>query len=353
MVRGRLGTDADILASIEVSITEARASGDSHLLIRAMQMKAEAAADVGSWGDVRSVGIEAQSIAQDESGSLLAARANMTAGFCAFAVGDWRSAYYALSRSAAILIHHPMDSDLSRVLNGIGICFSWTGRPAEALRHWADALLVARSLNDVPMTARILGNRGSCLTNYGYYDAAQRAFEDAGQAIEAVGSVRDFVSLALGLADLLIVKGDLDAAGDRVDRATSSGIKSGLSRDSIEPILWRADFHLAIGDQDSAMQFMEDGLTRLGGRLDLAQDPGRTERLRLYRCWVRGEPGGAHPYYPRLHLQDELEILAAHEWIRRASGLPPADKGSPIAMLKTVGLTGIVDHLKAVGMLLT
>jgi DNA-binding SARP family transcriptional activator/tetratricopeptide (TPR) repeat protein len=354
MVRGRLGTDPDILASTRASVDEARASGEAPVLVRALQMHAEAAVDVGDWAEVGRVAAEAERMATTGTDDLLRAHAEMTAGYCDLMRGLLVRAHTRFANSTRAMRRSAHDSDLPRAINGLAICSAWTGDPESAIPAWREALEITMREGDFGVAANICANLGTVFADYGHYDAAKRELSRGLEFDQHRGGHRGSISLSLNWADLFMMIGQIESAGEFISRALATPARTNLLCEQVDPLLYLADLELARGNAEGALAPIHNAMTALGSRPDRVNEPGRLERLRRWRRWIldlASDPWPTEVDYPRMRLSDQLELWTSDDWLSQQQRGADRDRTNGLQMLKASGLVGVVDRLKSVAML--
>ncbi len=355
MVRGRIGDEREIQKAVQRGLREARLAGDSTQVLKIFQTAAELAVDQGNAEDVAEAESEAMSMVGKQERSEVQAYAQMTAGFCLWARGRFADGYAHLTSSATVLeqIGH---ASLVRALNGRAICAFAIGEFDIAIETYDRALFFAERTGDYPAACNIAGNAATLFTDLGALEEAERQRERALEFERLAPDNRYSPKTFNNAASLSIVQGEFADAARWLEKAETALRRVQLVQGRAVILLTRADYHLATGSDEEALQLIasaEVALPRPSSRSTDAYNTGRV-RLPEYRTWrTRNERIEGVPLHDddfSIPISMFVELAAFREWLAERDGVSPAERPNAEDLVRATGLEGVKRLLRVVGM---
>ena len=356
--RGRLGPDEMIRrASAEAVELAERVQVDS-VLVRALQVAAEVAADNGELERMKQAGVLAESLERSTADGECRALAALTRGFSRLVLGHLDQAAESFTESAAKLSALSLQVEYRRALNGLGISLTGLARYEEAVEALQRAVSISRQLGDAAACSNTLGNLASLYQDLGWFEAAAECYRSAFE-LQAQSTTRVTTELYADAARLALTLGNRHEAADFTAVCEASAQRSGLWRHIALSLLTTADFHIAEGADELAWPLVQEAVDLSKERSDLLADVGQFVRLQKHFLWKTQGPeaamyltvqGGRRGGYER-H-SDNLEIMAFDEWLARSTGRIPANAESlALRMIVSKGLIGLIARLITAGAL--
>lgn len=348
--RGRLGDDAMILQSAVTAVSAAQRAKADLTLIRALQVRAEVAAESGSIDDAAKAGEQAQSVADASPNAECKALATLARGYCLLVAGQLNAAAQAFSVAAPFLTELGLMRDLRRVVNGLGICHTGLGRVSEALRSFGHAIAIARKLGDREATCNVLTNAGVAYHEAGIYDTAKQCYREAMDLLPRTS--RSTAPLYAAAARLAMESGEISQAQLYVATALSAGRESTQWRFIVSALAASADLHISTGEPERAWPLVEEAIALVGNRSHTLDFAGQFERLRRHFIWITAGYESLLRLEPSLHvgtlahLADRLQLATFSEWIAFEEGATNRLE-SAAGEIVQCGLLGVLSQLLA------
>lgn len=356
MVRGRLGDDDAIRRAVAVGITDARAAANDLLVIQALQISAELAADSSDWSTLAAVRDEAAELARRGSGDALRGCAELSTGFCLFTAGHYAAAYRHFNRSATLLDRVGDHTQLIRALNGCGMCAQAVGVLHLAKKAYQRAGILAQRTGDFRTASNIESNLGALAIEYGDLQQAERHLIQGLEQLIATDDNRYKALVLHNIADLRIIQQRYDEAGESLQHATEAVRRNNLPYQLAENLLYRADYFIATERPEEACRLVSMAEHIVGTK------PGHHAtnftRLRLFKCWRLGEVDARSlteinallAAYP-VSIAGHIELAAFSEWLGEQVGVTVQNKHPTAAqMIRATGLMGVAARLVALGL---
>lgn len=355
--RQRQTDDRQIITACRRAVAVAQATKNQSLVIRAAQVNAEAASEIGLMPELEKARLTAWEIAATTSDDELRARAGLTEGYCDIMSGNVERAAGSFKESAAIFEAHSVSIDLARAHNGHGMCALATGSVNEALDAFSMALRTAHALGDIDRLANVWGNLGVAYELVGDFRDASSCYDKAVAFAEEAGNPRRLAEALLNAADLCLVYGTLDEMERRIRRAAQAATESQLWRFRVKADMAMADMWLARGEPELAWPIVERTIRASRGWTRPPDFAGRYRRLQKHYSLAAsdenhitssGEGRRAELKDSALQIADRLEIAIFDEWAEHQFfGRPLAGKAARLAAGK--GFYGVLARLIAVG----
>jgi len=352
--RARMSDDQSILSAATAAVSIAQEAQSDLTLIRALQVRAEIAAESGELGDAQRAADHAQHVAESSQNPECRALAELTRGYCLLVAGRYEPAARAFSAAAPALRDLSLLGELRRVLNGLGMCYTSLHRPIEALRSFQDAILVAKKLGDRAASCNVWSNIAGLYLDRGLFESAAKAYQQALTFVDASCTSRNVAFLYSNLATLALECGDLAASEQYTTLAACAARETHLWRFEVPALLAKADLHLASREPEHAWPLVEEAMALTGDRAQVLDDAAQYARLRRHFLWVTEgyeavtrlppeEPLGGSYNNPA----DALQVTAFNEWMASVEGISVHESG--FQKLVGLGLFGTVARLLAVG----
>jgi tetratricopeptide (TPR) repeat protein len=159
----------------------------------------------------------------------------------------------------------------------LGRALGMQGRLADALTHHEEALAIYRELGDARGETNELANLGATALSLGDLDRAEAALS-ASQAMAPAVYVKARVSARVGLAEVHLARGDLDAARHWVELGLQDARETGFAR--YEGLARRVLGEIALAEDDAAGAISElEAAASLHQRIEAADLVARDQRL--------------------------------------------------------------------------
>ncbi len=351
--RARLADDQTILEAATEAVSIARTTGADLTLIRALQIRAEVAAESGALAEAEDAGSQAELVAGSSTSRECTALAGLTRGYCLLATGRLDPAIKAFSLIVPLLRGLGLVVELRRVMNGLGMCYTGLARPADAIQSFGHAIALAEKLGDRVASCDVWNNIGVAYHEVGYFGSAAKSYE---QAIRLLPSTsRAASSVYANAARLAMELGDL-AEADRYSALGLSAARESRSwRLIVGGLAVKADIYLAKGQTESAWPVVEEAVGLAGNRWHLLADAGQFARLRKLFVWTTRGPeaateldSGALRGGSGLKITEQLELQALEESLVSPGGRTGGGDTACREIVKQ-GLFGVLSRLLAVG----
>jgi len=241
-------------------------------------------------GDAATAGLALEGVPAERRAEL-----QNVAGLAALQGGQAEQSLYLLRQAEETARDLAQPELLARVLNSRGMANQRLGRPEQAARDYGESLRLFRQLGDLRLAASCALNLGTLAHRQVDYEAAlaqYRAASDLGQRYPLGHTT--LWALA-NEANLLLVFGEVEAAEQRLERASrAGGAQAGGRSLSGHILVYRADAARARGRMEQARGLLE----RAQERFEPNDDPG-LEAAALLGCELdllegRAEEAAAH-----------------------------------------------------------
>lgn len=355
-LRLKSGHDADephLVGAVRRAVAAARLARNPRLVALALQVQAEAAAEIGDAKTLSRVGRTAARIAANADQPEARAFAEAARSYCLMTAGDLEAAELAFSSSAHHLAALQLDSDLMRVLNGIGMCSTGLGRVEQAIAAFRQAILIAERTGNAHFRGNTWTNLAVVLRQIGCWREACDCVVTAAQHASRSTIPLTAAMLYTNAAILALALGAVGQAEEMLAVAEAATLKGTSWVAKTEVLLDRATLHLSKGEEELAWPLIEAAETTLRAR---GGPPGRLgSREALLRHWTLATLGyGALKDLARrrkqtvlgLGLAERLHVQAFDEWADLRAGERP--NGAALRSLKSAGLYGVLAHLVAI-----
>ena len=355
MVRGQIGDESEIQKAVQRGLHEARRAGDSTQVLKILQTAAEHAVDQGNESGLTEAEHEARSITTLARESGTRAYGDMTAGFCLLARGRFADGYAHLTSSTAVLeeIGH---ASLVRALNGRAICAFAIGKFDIAIETYDRALFFAERTGDYPAACNIAGNAATLFTDLGALEEAEKQRERALEFERLAPDNRYSPKTFNNAASLSIVQGEFADAARWLEKAETALRRVQLVQSQAVILLTRADYHLATGSEEEALQVIAEAEATLPRPSSRPTDAYYTGPLRLpeYRAWrirnERAENLSLHEDNFSIPISMLVEMTAFREWLAEQDSQVPVRRPNAEDLVTATGLQGVKRLLHVVGM---
>lgn len=357
--RGRLADDRTIMeAARKAAVLSERARADE-TLVRVLQIRAEAAYDVGDFTALAQVREAANEIAAQMEEPKSRALAGVTRGFSAFAMAELQTATKILADTAKLLERLGLYEDDRRVLNGLGICWTGLGVLGEAESAFRRAIAVAERLNNPVAMSNTWTNLASLYHDFGRFSDAVEASRLATRSLTP-STVRAAADLYVNLAILALDLGNLSEAESFCQQCERTAERSQLPYHAAVALLQRADINLARSTPELAWPAVEKAIALVRDRERMLVDLGQYERLKTHFLWAtRGYDAVRQTVLQSAttrayRIGDVLEIQGFSEWVRIVESDDAHIKGaSALSAIEAAGMFGVLARLLSVGVRLS
>lgn len=353
--RGRLADDRAIMEAARLAAELAEEANAEETLVRALQVRAEAAVDVGDLATLGQVREAASDLAARTDSIECRALAGTTRGYAAWVMGELHTAVKILSETAKLFERLSLHDDHRRVLNGLGICWTGLGSFDEAASSFRRAITVAERLGNPVASSNAWANLASLYHDFGMFQPAVEASRAALRS-QAPSSVRIAAELFADVARLAMELGDPSEADHFCRACEAAALRSRLWRHAVLSLLTRADLCLASCTPELAWPLVERAIAITGDRDRTLSDCGQYERLRSHFLWVSqgydavralGRPESGKHYWRMI---DRLEVQAFEEWVCLLEGVDaPSASTSTLSRIESSGMFGVLARLVSVG----
>ena len=351
--RGRFADDQAILDFAVFAVSAAEAARADLTLIRALQIRAEVAAESGNLDDAEEAGAQAQIVAEKSANAECNALAMVTRGYCLLATGRYERGAAAFEAAAPILENLGLLVELHRVLNGSGMCYTALARLAEAVRSFGRAILVARKLGDHVVSCNLWNNLGAAYQDTGCFEAAAASYQRALELLPLTSRVA--AQLYANASGLAMELGHFVESESYSSLALIAARETRLLRFMVAALATQADLHLAKLEPERAWPLVEEAISMTGGRWRLLNDVGQFARLKRHFLWktegydaVRKLDAQEGPEQDWMKVADRLEALAFGQWIAWVEGDAQNQDSAMLELVKR-GIFGVLARLVAVG----
>ncbi len=352
--RGRLADDQMILESAILAVSAAEAAKSDPILIRALQVRAEVAAESGKLDDAAAAGAEAERVAGKSATPESKALAGLTSGYCLLVAGRLEPAVATFSAGVPMLRDLGLMVELWRALNGLGMCYTGLARLREGVESFAGALAVARKLGDNAAICNVWNNLGVAYHEAGYFDAAAISYKQATSLSASPLLSRIAAPLYANAARLAMEFGDF-AESERCSTLSLAAARESQSwRLIAATLLDKADLHIAKSEPEWAWPLVEETVGLVGDRWGLLADAGQFARLRRHLLWVtagleaEGNESQEGVQGTSLKIAEQLELQAFEEWMSPVRGGAVRDEAAAHELVQR-GLFGVLARLLAIG----
>jgi len=325
------------------------------LTLAAQQVLAETAFENEWWDKIPELEAFCEKLAKTTESTEIRALAQYTFGYCRFASGDIKLAASSFAQSSREFSSLGHDPRLHRALNGLGMCYTRLGYPKQAVTALQEAVLVAHRSSDLIASSNSLGNIGAVYSETGMFYEAARAFARALRILGDSTNARVSTAVHCNAAILSIMLGSMREATELLDRASATAERSAIWQHSVSVLLTRADFYLALQQQERAWDLVEQALIVAAGRTHLVPDYGQFCRLRKHFVWSVGrdpsarthgvDTGGAGDNVAPAH---RLELMAFDEWLLSNGSNGTDTPNTAVKELADRGLYGVIARLASV-----
>ncbi len=351
--RGRFADDRAIVEAANAAVNLARGAKADLTLIRALQVEAEVAAEAGDIAGAEAAGAQAEAVAAASGNPECQALARLTRGYCLMVDGQFETAAGVFAEVAEELRRLTLQVELRRVLNGLGMCYTASIRMADAIKPFAEALLVAEKLGDRVGSCTVWNNVAVVYHNAAHYNAARKCYEAALRLLPL--TPRSAAALYSNVARMAMEFGDFDHATEYANLGVLEARRSQSWHLTVGALGTRADVHIAMGQSEAALPLIEHAMNLTGDRCYVLADPGQFARLRAQFLWltkgyehIKREPAKREGRTGLSRLSDWLEVRAFEEWIayREKDFDASLNAANELVRLK---LYGVVARLLALG----
>ncbi|OQY44300.1 MAG: hypothetical protein B6242_13015 [Anaerolineaceae bacterium 4572_78] len=205
--------------------------------------------------------------------------------------------------------------EVSMALNNIASVNSAKGDYDLAVTNYEKALAVTRDINDKQGIATIMGNLGAHYQDKGDYDIAITYLDQAIAIHQKVGYVYGLTYWFLSKANCLLDKVQLSEAKELVNECIRLSKECSMSSNLSSGQILSAKIDFAMGQEDTAIQFLQDMLTETNDEIKNA--------LLYYELW---------------HMtKDEYHRQASLEWFDKAK-ISPINKKYDKHLIKLRGI---------------
>ena len=351
--RGRLADDQTILDSALFAVAAAEAARADLVLIRALQVRAEVAAELGKLDDAEEAGAQAETVAEQSSNHECKLLATVTRGYCLLATAHYESAAAAFAQAAPGLSQAGLLVDLHRVLNGAGMCHTALAHLTEAVQSFGQAILVARKLGDRVISCNLWSNLGAAYQDGGHFESARQSYQRAIDLLPVTSRVA--APLYANASGLEMQLGNFAESERYSTLALVAGKETRSFRFVVAALAAQADLHLAKCEPERAWPLVEEGIALAAGRWRLLSDVGQFARLQKHFVWmtrgydaVRAADADQRTEHDWMKVSDRLEVLALRQWIARVENDAQVG-GDAVPELVRVGALGVIARIVAVG----
>jgi DNA-binding SARP family transcriptional activator/tetratricopeptide (TPR) repeat protein len=355
--RGPLADDHTILAAAESAVRSAASAADVGVLIDALQVRAQVAAEQG---DVATVdAIRRQTARMDPRMMTPEARpkAEVLQGYCSLIACEVTSAERHFAMALRQLESAPDDPLWRRALLGVGLTQIAIGDHERGIRTWRRAIDAAERLGDAAALAVTWSNMGVAFLDRGRFRSAEQAYSNARQAIERVPTPRRLAELQVNLVGLSIVRGEFRRARDHLDQARDHAKDAGVWWMLRDVSVFEADYYQARGASDSTWHSVEAAQDVSAGRRYGLGAAGMYERLLRQHAFASGgmprltdlaqsRPAEAFCF----QLRDHLSVRAVtNELMAQATPVARERAAQAWEMLRQSRFKGTLAYLQAIG----
>lgn len=353
--RGRLADANTIREVVRRSIECSQRSGNELLRLSAQQVLAEISFENEWWDTMHSLESSCERIASTSESSEVRALALYTYGYCRLGTGDIQAATESFAKSSSEFASLGLDPRLHRALNGLGICYTRSGQPRQAIRTLREAVRIAHRSSDPVACANSLGNVGVVYNELGMFLDAAKAFSEAIRTMGNSTNARVSTAIYCNAAILSVMLGSLREAAGFLDRADAASRRSAIWQHSVSVLLTRADFYLAMHEQERAWDLVDQALTITAGRTHLVPDYGQFCRLQMHYMSAGGFKTGARKHgFVGKDTSDvdgpahRLEVAAFAEWLFAKETGRSDGAHKAVKKIADRGLFGVIARLASV-----
>ncbi len=284
--RGRLGSDQEIAEATKRALATARVTGSDILILRALQITAEVAADAIDLEGLLRLQDTVHRMRDESSSDEVTALACLTEGFCLMVTGAHNAAITELTRSEGILQSLSWDVDLRMVANGLGICHTNLGNFKAAEAAFKEAIAIANRLGDSMRQSHSYDNLAVLYDDLGWFERAAKAYRRALELCGPDPTPRQTASLLSNAATLSITLGNFSEANELLNSALEIAYESRVSSLIVAALAGKADLHVARAEHELAWKVVEDLQATTGGKVPLDGNAGHYARLLTLYTWA-------------------------------------------------------------------
>ena len=353
--RGGISSITDLSVHAADSERLARAANDEDLAIRALQTRAEIAADNVDHDTLAEVENVAQELGGKTASDRTRARARVTEAFCHLVGGDYQRASSLLQSAVHILHAERLDGELRKASNGLGICLTNLGRYDDAERTFRQAIQLGNQVGDPGGVGVSWNNLGVAYHDLGHFVEARSAFISAAKAYSDAARPRIMPDLFFNAASLAMTLGNVEEATAMLVRAGHSARKLALPGHHVAMLIAKADLQLSKREFENAWAIVEELLVATRDATPLDASSIQLERLRRFYFWAtRGYNELERIIQPLPHrgignrLAELLEIQGLQEWIELQEGVCK-QPGHTQRRISHLGLFGVAARLITAG----
>lgn len=351
--RGRLTDDAAINDAIATSIHLSEVAESPAGLVRALQLKAEAAAETGDLNTLLQAASRATAVAEESQRDDCLALAGVTEGFCALVAGDLHTAADTFRRIAPLLSKLSLQGDYRRVMNGLGICLTGLCEFEEAVDAFTEAVSVAERLGNPVASGNSRANLAWLCADLGDFGQAVIHYQEALARLGQCRSPRLGAEIYADVARLALVLGSHSEAREAVERCKTCAEQTLLWQHKVQALLAHADLHLALGQPEAAWPLVEMARSETANRHHLLPNSGQMLRLERHFLFAKGGREALstlrspRPVGTLARKGELLEAMLFDEALGRDTGAPLATQSPVLDETLRLGLFGPLARILA------
>jgi Flp pilus assembly protein TadD len=284
--RGSLSDTAAIAEAAGAATRTAEEAGAEVALSRALQIRAEMAAQETDLEELERIAMRSKTITISTSNEEVLGLANITHAFCQMVSGEYREATRDLLKAELSMRKLSREIDLRMVLNGLGICHTNTGDFRAAESKFQEAASTAHRLGDCFSESLAWDNLGVLYDDLGWFDRAARAYRQALVLCLKSPTAPRIAHILSNMASLSISIGNLQEADAVLAQAEAQARSHNRLKALIEVLVTRADLYLAREQDELAWQTIEDVRVLSAGKSPVDGTAGQFQRLNLQFLWA-------------------------------------------------------------------
>ena len=341
------------------ALERARATGDLHLITRALFEYARSGVAAGQAARVAHVKREVCAIVGDSPGREMPA-ALFAAGYCGFYSDEVESAASNLKAGLTVLASSPNLVELARMHNGYGVCMRGLLRLDEAHESISAAFDLTKRVGDDSRASVMASNLCNIEVNRGRFEQAVAFGVCAIDLGKRAVNQPNLISAYTNLADAYLLFPERDNALRCMDEARQwmRGVSQRTWLANAELLMENVTLALVTGNSPLALDLIEELERLVGSRQRALGDASAYEKFRVFRAaytsgpaMARGIAKAAMERYSSKHPYYFLNVLAALAWVEETmfggqspetlEGLKLFDKApGKFALLKAQGFLG-------------
>ncbi len=338
-------------ATADVALREATAVGDEDLLLAALQLSAEIAAEAADLSRLGEFVKISEGIARRTHRELTRALAHATRGYCNMILGEFATASAAFLKSVDVFTSLGSEVYNKRPLNGLGMALTSCGHTADAIHAFRQAIDIAERSGDTFVEPTIRANLGALYADHGRFAEAAKCVESALKGAERTAHPRVVATVFCIGASLALDLGATEQADLilRIAERSATGWPSEHALLDIATV--RADYYLSVQEPESAWGIVEELMSKRPKHI--IGEAGRQERLlRQYVLATQG-PRALRIYSRESRDRLQRQQLAPRLEIGAFESFSLAERGAPesvaiaLGAIEAHGLVGIIAHLAA------